>query len=42
MQYNNKTEMFPSNIIAGSFGFQQAEFFEIEVAAEREVPKVKF
>lgn len=42
MQFNNKIEMFPSNIIAGMFNFKQAEFFEIENATEREVPKVKF
>jgi LemA protein len=42
MQLNNKIEMFPSNIVAGMFGFKQAEFFEIENAAERAVPKVSF
>lgn len=42
MQLNNKIEMFPSNIIAGMFNFKQAEFFEIEEAAERVVPKVSF
>ncbi len=42
MQYNNKIEMVPSNIIAGLFSFKQAEFFEIEVASERNVPTVKF
>ncbi len=40
--FNNKIQMFPSNIIAGSFGFVKRDFFEIEVAAEREVPKVSF
>jgi LemA protein len=40
--YNNKIEMFPSNILAGMFNFSKEEFFEIEVEAEREVPKVKF
>jgi len=40
--YNNKIQMFPSNIIAGMFGFSKRDFFEIEVAAEREVPKVSF
>jgi LemA protein len=40
--YNNKTQMFPSNIIAGMFGFSQGEFFEITDVAEKEVPKVKF
>lgn len=39
---NNKIQMFPSNIIAGMFGFKESEFFEIEVPQEREVPKVSF
>lgn len=42
MRFNNKIEMFPSNIVAGMFNFKQAEFFEIEDATEREVPKVSF
>ena len=40
--FNNKIEMFPSNILAGMFNFGKEEFFEIEVKEEREVPKVKF
>ena len=28
MTYNNKTEMFPSNIVAGMFNFERADFFE--------------
>jgi len=40
--YNNKIEMFPSNVIAGMFNFTRETFFEIEDAAEREVPKVQF
>jgi LemA protein len=40
--YNNKIQMFPSNMVAGMFGFMQEEFFEIEVEAEREVPQVDF
>jgi len=40
--FNNKTQMFPSNIIAGAFGFAKRDFFEVEIAAEREVPKVSF
>jgi LemA protein len=40
--FNNKIQMFPSNIIAGMFRFGKRDFFEIEVAAEREVPKVSF
>ena len=35
-------ESFPSNIVAGQFNFQKAEFFEIGDAAAREVPKVDF
>jgi LemA protein len=40
--YNNKIEMFPSNVIAGMFNFSQEDFFEIEDASEREAPKVQF
>ena len=40
--FNNKTQMFPSNIIAGMFNFSKREFFEIEDAAEKAVPKVSF
>jgi len=40
--YNNKTQMFPSNIIASVTGFKASEFFEVEVAEEREAPKVSF
>ena len=42
MRFNTKIEQFPTNLIAGMFNFEQAEFFEIEEAAEREVPKVEF
>lgn len=42
MHFNNKVEMFPGNIVAGMFNFKQAEFFEIEDATERAVPKVSF
>ncbi len=40
--YNNKIQMFPSNIIAQTFNFKQREFFEIEDKAEKAVPKVSF
>ena len=40
--FNNKIQMFPSNIVAGMFKFTKRDFFEIEIAAEREVPKVSF
>jgi LemA protein len=41
-ELNTKIEVFPSNIIAGMFGFQKAELFEIEDAAIRNAPQVKF
>ncbi len=40
--FNNKIQMFPSNIVANVFNFSNRDFFELEVAAEREVPKVSF
>jgi LemA protein len=39
---NVMIEQFPSNLIAGQFAFQKAQFFEIEDAADRALPKVKF
>ena len=39
--YNTSCELFPSSIIAGTFGFQQASLLEIPVA-EREAPRVSF
>lgn len=41
MQYNNKVEMVPSNIIANMFHFKKETFFEAE-KAERENVQVKF
>ena len=42
MTYNNKTEMFPSNIVAGIFNFERADFFEVEDETERKAPQVSF
>ena len=42
MRYNNKCEMVPSNLVASMFGFQRAEFFEVEVDAERAPVQVQF
>ncbi len=39
---NNKIHMFPSNLVAGMFRFNEGEFFEVEAPAEREAPKVSF
>ncbi len=40
--FNNKIEMFPSNIIAGMFNFKQAEMFELDDQAARVAPKIDF
>ncbi|MCX5634139.1 MAG: LemA family protein [Phycisphaerae bacterium] len=40
--FNNKTQMFPSNIIASMFNFAKRDFFEIEDSVEKAVPKVSF
>ena len=42
LKYNNKTEMFPSNIVAGMFSFNFAELLEVESAEMREAPSVSF
>jgi len=39
--YNNRVEIFPSNIVARCFGLKEREFFEIEAAVERKAPVVK-
>lgn len=40
--FNTKIAQFPSNIIAGMFGFSAREFFELKDEAQREAPKVSF
>ncbi len=40
--YNTKVQSFPTNIIAGMFGFSVRQFFEMENAADRENVAVKF
>ncbi len=40
--FNNKIQMFPSNLIANMFNFSKRDFFEIETPAERQAPKVSF
>ncbi len=39
---NTAVESFPSNVIANSFRFEKAEYFELESEADRAVPQVKF
>jgi LemA protein len=44
-QYNSMQQQFPSNLLAGQFGFAPAEFFELdptEEAAVRTAPAVRF
>jgi len=40
--YNNRLQMFPSNIVAGMFSFTKRDYFEVQSEAERAVPQVKF
>lgn len=40
--YNNKVEMFPSNIIASMFHFEKRKMYEITDEKERENVKVQF
>ncbi len=39
---NTKVESFPANLVAGSFGFTRAEYFEVEDAVVRAAPTVSF
>lgn len=39
--YNIKIRSFPTNLIAGTFGFEKADFFEVP-KERQEAPKVKF
>lgn len=41
LKYKNKLDVFPSNLVAGIFGFKPEPFFEAS-ATERETPKVQF
>ena len=41
LKYKNKLEVFPSNIVAGIFGFKPEPFFEA-TDKEKENPQVKF
>ena len=40
-ELNTRVESFPSNLIAGSFGFEKEEYFEIGDLKVRENPEVK-
>ena len=42
MQYNTKTQVVPTNIVASIFQFGEMDFFEIQDEAVRAVPQVSF
>lgn len=42
MAMNTKVESFPTNLLAGPFGFKKAEFFELNNETERQSVRVSF
>jgi LemA protein len=40
--FNTRIQTFPSNLLAGMFGFTPRQFFELDTPAERENVAVKF
>jgi LemA protein len=40
--YNTKTQVFPTNLLAGMFGFTTREFFALDDESQREGPQVSF
>ena len=42
MTYNTDREVFPSNLIAGTFNFGAAELFVIDKPEQKDAPKVSF
>ncbi len=40
--FNTTRERFPTNLIAGMFNFAEAQLFQVDNAAERTAPQVKF
>ncbi len=42
LAYNNKLAIFPNNIIAGMFHFEEAAFFKTDDEEARKAPKVQF
>jgi LemA protein len=40
--YNTKLQSFPTNMLAGPFGFQQKQFFQLDTPEERQNVAVKF
>jgi LemA protein len=42
LTFNNAVQTFPGLVVAGPFGFDVREFFEVEEEAQREAPVVDF
>lgn len=42
MLYNTAIQSFPANLVAGAFGFTEAQFFELDTDKERQTPRVSF
>ncbi len=42
MTLNTRVEQFPTNVVAGMFGFKKEEFFELNNESEKEPIKVSF
>jgi LemA protein len=42
LSYDNALETVPTNVVAGMFNFEPMPYFEVEDAAAREAPQVKF
>ena len=42
MAFNNRAEVFPTNVIAKMFKFELAKYFEVDAPEERQAVKVKF
>ena len=42
LNYNNRIQMFPTNVMANMAGFRAEEFFEVTAPEERAAPKVSF
>ena len=40
--YNTRVQSFPTNLLAGMFGFQVRQFFEVEAPEDRRNVQVKF
>jgi len=41
-ELNTLIESFPSNLIANMFGFEKSAYFQLDSAAEKNVPQIKF